>query len=130
MKAKRIKEKSIRLTRIGNIWKNQLFYIKRTFSLYFFRFVVFLLASSARVKKRIMKNSPQLAMGKSGKLLFFVTVLFTFIYLINADFENSWTMYMEQPCCSGSGNHHVRHHRGRERSFSYLLAFENYFIFV
>lgn len=31
---------------------------------------------------------------------------------VNGEFENSWTMYMEQPCCSGTGNHHVRHHRG------------------
>lgn len=32
---------------------------------------------------------------------------------VNGDFENSWTMYMEQPCCSGTGSHHVRHHRGK-----------------
>lgn len=54
----------------------------------------------------------------SAKLLLFVTVLFKLIFLINADFENSWTMYMEQPCCSGSGNHHVRHHRDHVREFT------------
>ncbi|XP_056647935.1 semaphorin-2A isoform X1 [Diorhabda sublineata] len=35
-----------------------------------------------------------------------------------ADFENSWTMYMEQPCCSGTGPHHVRHHRDHIREFT------------
>ncbi|XP_019865782.1 semaphorin-2A [Aethina tumida] len=54
------------------------------------------------------------------KLLLFVTVLveFNFFNIVGADFENSWTMYMEQPCCSGSGNHHVRHHRDHVREFS------------
>lgn len=41
-----------------------------------------------------------------------VLVMFKYLIVVGADFENSWTMYMEQPCCSGSGNHHVRHHRG------------------
>lgn len=50
----------------------------------------------------------------SAKMLFIVTVLFelSIICHVMADFENSWTMYMEQPCCSGNGPHHVRHHRG------------------
>uniref|UniRef100_A0A1Y1NE22 Semaphorin-2A n=1 Tax=Photinus pyralis TaxID=7054 RepID=A0A1Y1NE22_PHOPY len=34
------------------------------------------------------------------------------INTVSAEFENSWIMYLEQPCCSGSANHHVRHHRG------------------
>ena len=46
------------------------------------------------------------------KLFVFVTVLVELKFDVNADFENSWTMYMEQPCCSGTGSHHVRHHRG------------------
>lgn len=53
------------------------------------------------------------------KLLILVTVLVEtkFVVDVNADFENSWTMYMEQPCCTGgSGNHHVRHHRGISNS--------------
>lgn len=34
------------------------------------------------------------------------------IYTVSAEFENSWIQYLEQPCCGGTGNHHVRHHRG------------------
>ncbi|KAK9874897.1 hypothetical protein WA026_005711, partial [Henosepilachna vigintioctopunctata] len=47
--------------------------------------------------------------------VWFVVTVFVQIELfgrVNGDFENSWTMYMEQPCCSGTGSHHVRHHRG------------------
>lgn len=46
------------------------------------------------------------------KLVIFVAVMVELKFDVYADFENSWTMYMEQPCCSGTGNHHVRHHRG------------------
>lgn len=50
----------------------------------------------------------------------FLSVLVQLALLVNvgADFENSWTMYLEQPCCSGSTNHHVRHHRDHVREFS------------
>ncbi|ENN78430.1 hypothetical protein YQE_05104, partial [Dendroctonus ponderosae] len=45
--------------------------------------------------------------------LFFLVFLVQYCLFLSAkaDFENSWTMYMEQPCCSGLPNHHVRHHR-------------------
>lgn len=54
-----------------------------------------------------------------SKLLFF-TLLVEYCLFLNvcADFENSWTMYMEQPCCSGSPSHHVRHHRDHVREFT------------
>ncbi|XP_044756007.1 semaphorin-2A isoform X1 [Coccinella septempunctata] len=54
------------------------------------------------------------------KVLFVVTVIVqTELWgRVNADFENSWTMYLEQPCCSGTGNHHVRHHRDHVREFT------------
>lgn len=30
------------------------------------------------------------------------------------DYENTWNFYYEQPCCgSPSGQHHLRHHRGK-----------------
>ncbi|XP_072392355.1 semaphorin-2A [Diabrotica undecimpunctata] len=52
--------------------------------------------------------------------LLLVTVLIEIITfdVTYADFENSWTMYMEQPCCSGMGPHHVRHHRDHVREFT------------
>lgn len=43
----------------------------------------------------------------------FVLLVLDVVYVVSGEFENSWTMYKEQPCCSGSGSHHVRHHRGR-----------------
>lgn len=48
------------------------------------------------------------------KMFLMITVLIEMGVFCNvmAEFENSWTMYMEQPCCSGNGPHHVRHHRG------------------
>lgn len=51
--------------------------------------------------------------------------LFVFVLLVPfgvaGEFESSWTMYKEQPCCSGGGSHHVRHHRGRVPLSSAIL---------
>lgn len=50
----------------------------------------------------------------SAKMMLTIIVLIeiSIFCKVSAEFENSWTMYMEQPCCSGNGPHHVRHHRG------------------
>lgn len=45
-------------------------------------------------------------------VMFMILVQILWISCVYADFENSWTMFNEQPCCAGSQNHHVRHHRG------------------
>lgn len=49
------------------------------------------------------------------QLLYLFVVLFklsSWVLLASAEFENSWIMYKEQPCCGTNTNHHVRHHRG------------------
>lgn len=48
-------------------------------------------------------------------LLVLLLVLNCMFGFVSADFENSWTMYNEQPCCAGNQNHHVRHHRGKKK---------------
>jgi len=31
-----------------------------------------------------------------------------------ADYENTWNLYYEPPCCTGSAaGHHLRHHKGK-----------------
>lgn len=30
-----------------------------------------------------------------------------------SEYENTWNFYYEQPCCSSSNGHHLRHHRGK-----------------
>ncbi|XP_044257966.1 semaphorin-2A isoform X1 [Tribolium madens] len=63
------------------------------------------------------------------KLVIFVTVIVEMKFDVYADFENSWTMYMEQPCCSGTGNHHVRHHRDHVREFSCgMLYYRTFYV--
>jgi hypothetical protein len=63
------------------------------------------------------------------KLFVFVTVVVGREFGVGADFENSWTMYMEQPCCSGRGNHHVRHHRDHVREFSCgMLYYRTFYV--
>lgn len=57
------------------------------------------------------------------KLLMFAFLVLDVVF-VGAEFENSWTMYKEQPCCSGSGSHHVRHHRGRHSQSTYTLIFD------
>lgn len=50
---------------------------------------------------------------KHLKFVLILSVLtnLNFFDFVNGEFENSWTMYYEQPCCNGGG-HHLRHHRG------------------
>jgi hypothetical protein len=47
-----------------------------------------------------------------------VSVLLIFLFLLDnttvlADYENTFSSYFEQPCCSGP--HHLRHHKGKYR---------------
>jgi hypothetical protein len=47
-----------------------------------------------------------------------VSVFFVFLFLLDntivlADYENTFSSYFEQPCCSGP--HHLRHHKGKAR---------------
>lgn len=60
---------------------------------------------------------------KSYANTFVYLVLVLLIGVVSGDFENSWTMYKEQPCCSNNGNHHVRHHRDHVREFSCGLLY-------
>ncbi|XP_048526346.1 semaphorin-2A isoform X1 [Dendroctonus ponderosae] len=65
---------------------------------------------------RLLFKTPK---GRMAKLFFLVLLVQYCLFLsAKADFENSWTMYMEQPCCSGLPNHHVRHHRDHVREFA------------
>lgn len=29
------------------------------------------------------------------------------------EYENTWNFYYEQPCCSNTNSHHLRHHKGK-----------------
>lgn len=40
-------------------------------------------------------------------------VLFLIIDVGFCEYENTWNFYYEQPCCSNSNSHHLRHHKGK-----------------
>lgn len=69
---------------------------------------------------------------KLWKLLIIWTFLIQcdlmFVQRINyvyGEFENSWTFYFEQPCCS-NGGHHFRHHRGKQSIIYFQLYYKSY----
>lgn len=48
------------------------------------------------------------------KLSIIVIVLITIIVdTAVSDYENTWNLYYEQPCCGNTAGHHIRHHRGK-----------------
>lgn len=49
----------------------------------------------------------------------------------SAGYENTWNFYYEQPCCSNSNSHHLRHHKGKYLhypTFDKHLSFETFHI--
>lgn len=42
-----------------------------------------------------------------------ILVLFLTIDVGFSEYENTWNFYYEQPCCSNSNGHHLRHHKGK-----------------
>lgn len=53
----------------------------------------------------------------STKYLFPIGVLvlvlvLSLVDLAVSDYENTWNLYYEQPCCANINGHHIRHHRG------------------
>lgn len=51
------------------------------------------------------------------KNLFLKTIRIVLVLLLMIDigiceYENTWNFYYEQPCCSSSNIHHLRHHKG------------------
>lgn len=54
---------------------------------------------------------------KMSSCLVVVGVLFLLVIdNVYCDYENTWNFYYEQPCCgSPSGQHHLRHHRGKNK---------------
>ncbi|KAL5285645.1 Sema-2a.2 family protein [Megaselia abdita] len=49
----------------------------------------------------------------------FTIFLTLFVEYAYSDYENTWNLYYEQPCCgSTNGQHHMRHHRDHVRDFS------------
>lgn len=43
-----------------------------------------------------------------------VLLLLNFVDYAYSDYENTWNLYYEQPCCMGGNNqHHIRHHKGK-----------------
>lgn len=50
---------------------------------------------------------------KSVSTVALVLIILSLVDLAVSDYENTWNLYYEQPCCGGSSNgHHIRHHRG------------------
>lgn len=55
------------------------------------------------------------------KLSIIVIVLITIIVdTAVSDYENTWNLYYEQPCCGNTAGHHIRHHRGKCFFFFYV----------
>uniref|UniRef100_A0A182FE93 Uncharacterized protein n=1 Tax=Anopheles albimanus TaxID=7167 RepID=A0A182FE93_ANOAL len=50
-------------------------------------------------------------------LLVLVLVLLLEAGMVQADYENTWNSYYEQPCCGGTANgpFHLRHHGGHSK---------------
>ncbi|TMW46100.1 hypothetical protein DOY81_008819 [Sarcophaga bullata] len=46
-------------------------------------------------------------------------LLLNFVDYAYSDYENTWNLYYEQPCCMGGiSQHHIRHHKDRVKDFS------------
>lgn len=43
----------------------------------------------------------------------FIIVLLLKVDIGICEYENTWNFYYEQPCCSNSNGHHLRHHKGK-----------------
>ncbi|KAI8128918.1 Semaphorin-2A [Lucilia cuprina] len=49
----------------------------------------------------------------------FLLLLLNFVDYAYSDYENTWNLYYEQPCCMGGNNqHHIRHHKDHVKDFS------------
>lgn len=67
------------------------------------------------ITKYLNNKSPPKASTISWMLLIQVlVVLLQFVDYAQSDYENTWNLYYEQPCCMGSqGGHHLKHHKGK-----------------
>jgi hypothetical protein len=59
-------------------------------------------------------------MSASLRLLLVITVFCELgAFQVEADYDNHWAFYYESPCC---GHHHLRHHKGENMVYSYILV--------
>lgn len=69
---------------------------------------------SHRAKRLIAMNTNKLtSTGLPLQTIHIVLVLFLIIDIGICEYENTWNFYYEQPCCSNSNSHHLRHHKGK-----------------
>lgn len=67
---------------------------------------------SPQKKKRVNETTNCAKMYLKLSVLVFVLVTIIVDTAVS-DYENTWNLYYEQPCCGGStAGHHLRHHRG------------------
>jgi len=48
-------------------------------------------------------------------LILMLGVQIIYVDYARADYENTWNLYYEPPCCTGASavGHHLRHHKGK-----------------
>lgn len=66
------------------------------------------------------------SLGSYFKWTLATIALCTVLHCANAEYENTWNFYYEQPCCANANGHHIRHHRGK--FYKYILLHHALFI--
>jgi hypothetical protein len=71
--------------------------------------------------------------AKMHSMHFAIFIAFILLSILDTglcDYENTWNFYYEQPCCSTpTGQHHLRHHRGKQKGrLAYILYILNFLI--